>query len=424
MKKIYTLILLTVFIFPLENSFAQCTGGRYTSPVFSSDSVVSNIQYGSNVTYLNNPQNLLLDVYKPSGDTASVRPLIVIAHGGSFLFGSKTGTDVVPFCHDFAKMGYVVASIDYRLGIAGIPLPGPDSVGATEAVIRGVHDGKAAVRYFRKSAAQGNPYRVDTSHIYFAGVSAGAFIAIHMAYLDDMSEYPSWVDSTHAGLSGGLEGNSGNPGYSSDVNAIVNICGAIRDTAWIHAGDEPICSFHGTNDGTVPYGSTMLYLLGSYPMLQVDGSFSITAKVNELGIENCFEIYEGQDHVPHVSNPQYYDTTMVIMRNFLSHYVCGYPLDCSYSNMVGIAEPSASFAEVMIYPNPASGNVTVDLSSVPMDEQGRTINLFDNLGRKVKNISGIFSEKLVVNCGDLAKGIYFVEVSSANHRVYSKLMIE
>ena len=90
------------------------------------------------------------------------RPLIIWAHGGSFVAGSKTGTDVVPLAEDFAKMGYVTASISYRLGMENTPLPGPDSVDATETVIRAVHDGRAAVRFFRKDYVEnGNTYKAQ-----------------------------------------------------------------------------------------------------------------------------------------------------------------------------------------------------------------------------------------------------------------------
>ena len=420
MKKMYLKFLLMTFFTVAANlANAQCTGGRYTSQIFSADNITSNISYGNNVTYTGASQNLLLDVYQPTGDTASLRPLIILAHGGSFIGGTKTGSDVVPLCHDFAKMGYVTASIEYRVGISGFPLPGPDSSDATESVIRGVHDGKAAVRFFRKSAAQGgNPYKVDTNQIYFAGVSAGAIIAIHMAYLDDMSEYPSWIDSSHACLSGGLEGTSGNPGYSSEVNAIVNICGAIRDTAWIHAGDEPICSFHGTNDQTVPYGSAMIYLVGIYPMLQVDGSFSITARMNQLGIENCFETYEGQDHVPEVSNAQYYDTTKVIMRNFLAHFVCGNSLQCVYP--VGVEEISENNSEVLIYPNPASKEFTI------YDERFTISNLevYNLVGEKVFQQQTTNDKRQSFNVSLLPPGIYMVKIFSAKRVSYAKLVKE
>jgi hypothetical protein len=421
MKIKYKILLFIGFICFAAKLNAQCSGGRYTSAIFSADNVTSNIQYGSNVTYTGAAQNLMLDVYQPTGDTASVRPLIILAHGGSFLGGSKTGTDVVPLCNDFAKMGYVTASIDYRLGMTGIPFPGPDSIGATESVIRGVHDGKAAVRFFRKSAAQGNPYKVDTNNIYFAGVSAGAFIALHMAYLDQMSEYPSWVDSAHSGLSGGLEGVSGNPGYSSDVKAIVNICGAIGDTAWIHAGDEPVCSFHGTNDQTVPFGTAIIYLLNTYPIMKVNGSSSIAVRVNEVGIENCFDIYVGQDHVPEVSNAQFYDTTKVIMRNFLSHFVCGYPLDCSYSTSVGVENITGNSHESLIYPNPANQEF-----GVMSPEFGvKSVEVYDMFGKKVLSQQQTTNNKQqTIDVSELPEGIYLVRLSTREKFVTQKIAVQ
>ena len=79
-------------------------------------------EYGNNINYAGFAEDLMLDVYEPNGDTlangdsVTDRPLVLLAHGGSFIGGSKTGSDVVPLAESFAKMGYVVASINYRLG--------------------------------------------------------------------------------------------------------------------------------------------------------------------------------------------------------------------------------------------------------------------------------------------------------------------
>ena len=94
----------------------NCSGGRFIEEVFPNFTLTSDITYGSaeNVTGAN--QSLQLDIYEPEGDTAALRPLLILAHGGSFIFGNKTGPDVVPLCVKYAKLGYVVASIEYRLG--------------------------------------------------------------------------------------------------------------------------------------------------------------------------------------------------------------------------------------------------------------------------------------------------------------------
>jgi alpha/beta superfamily hydrolase len=381
-----------------------------------------NIQYGANTRVNGQSQNLLLDIYEPSGDVETARPLILIAHGGSFIGGSKTGPDVVPLCHDFAKMGYVVASVEYRLGIANFPFPGPDSTDASEAVMRATQDARAAVRFFRKNVITGgNTYGIDTNNIYFAGVSAGAFMALHLAYLEDPNELPVYIDTTQIGLSGGMEGNSGNQGYNSDVRAIINICGALGDTAWMHAGDEPVCSFHGTNDGTVPYGSAVITLIGVYPLLQVDGSFSVSARAADLGIENCFETHEGQDHVPHVGNAQYYDTTRVIMRNFLSHFVCGNSLECFYNYSVAVNEHNPSDSDINLYPNPANSEFRIQNSEFKIQE----VELFDVLGKSILKRSGLEGKsEISIDVAALSSGIYMVKLISSDRVSFAKLVRE
>jgi para-nitrobenzyl esterase len=425
MKRIY-LSMFTIAMMAFSTlSNAQCVGGRYTNNVFPGNPIVtSNITYGSNIRFNGATESLELDVYEPNGDTISARPLVIIAHGGSFVGGSKTGTDVVPICNDLAKLGYVAVSMEYRLGMNGLPFPGPDSSDATEAVMRGVHDGRAAVRFFRKNAAiDGNAYKIDTNNIFFAGVSAGGFIALQMAYLDEAAEIPSFIDMVgQAGLTGGIEGNSGNPGYSSEVKAIVNMCGALGDTAWMKAGDEPVLSFHGTNDGTVPYGSSVINLLGFYPLLKVHGSYSVSAKANQIGLKSCFEIYEGQDHVPATTNAAYYDTTITMMKDFLYHFVCGAPLTCvnNAQSASSIKESTLETLDWSIFPNPANNNLMVDLRN--FEAQKLSITIFNALGKNVLNINNMQAKQQNIDITNLSSGLYQVIVSDGVQQYGKKLV--
>lgn len=158
MKK---LLLCCAASFTAALSSAQCDGDRFFNQVFNDYTETTNITYGENIDYLGINTQLLLDVYQPVGDAETSRPLIILVHGGSFVGGSKDGADVTSLAADFAKMGYVVASINYRLGInIFIAL----EISATEAVVRGYHDAKAAVRFFRKDAAEnGNTYNINPS---------------------------------------------------------------------------------------------------------------------------------------------------------------------------------------------------------------------------------------------------------------------
>jgi hypothetical protein len=194
----------------------SCNMGRYLSFVFPNVTTTT-------VTYTTaNSTNLQMDVYQPSGDTLLQRPVIVFAHGGSFIGGSRTNDNVVvDLCTNFAKRGYVCASIDYRLGNAFQML---DSLQALDVMIKAISDAKSAVRYFRKDAATTNTFKVNPNLIYGGGNSSGAVIFMHIGYIDSLNECPLYLKNIFNN-NGGFDGNSGNTGYSSNINAVINLAG-------------------------------------------------------------------------------------------------------------------------------------------------------------------------------------------------------
>jgi len=322
-------ILTTLFSINLPaQTGSGCDGARYRYRIFDDISVDYDIPYGSNISADGSNISLVMDIYQPVGDVVNNRPVVLVAHGGFFLAGSNDGSDVVPLCEDLARMGYVVASISYRLGIDNF-FDLESSL--QEAVMRGVQDAKAAVRYFRKSyEIDGNTWGIDPERIVLGGSSAGGFIAVHAAYVDDLTEIPSTLDFNSNGLSGGIEGDSGSPGYSSELLSIFNISGAIGDDAWISAGNTPVVSTHGTNDGTVPFGTGYVQLLGINVSI-VDGSEILHNRTDLLGIDNCFHEFPGADHTPHSFSTQYYDTTRAVTIGFTSRQVCPlYPPICGW----------------------------------------------------------------------------------------------
>lgn len=431
MKKFYSIVAAGCLFAASTQSNAQCDGQRFHDFVFTGATATTNVIYGNNITFSGSSQDLKMDVYEPIGDTASLRPLIVWAHGGSFVSGSKSGAEMVKVCTDFAKLGYVTASIDYRLYMTNlISIQGPDSVDGGAAVMRATHDARAAVRYFRKNFTEGgNTYRIDTSKIYFAGMSAGSFMGLHLAYMDEWSEFPQYIDTTgnsgpdpQKGLHGGVEGVSGNPGYSSKVKALVDMSGALIDTAVIHAGDTPLISTHSTGDGTVPYGTAMIYLNppNTYPMQVIDGSATIIQKVNALGIEHCFKTYYNNVHVPE-QDSAIYDTSFCLIRNFLEHFTCGVPLNCEFTGKVtGVSEIASKNVSFGVYPNPSSSDITIDLSAFA--GKNVDVELYDVMGRKVKGAPQIKAEHYTINRDNLLPGIYSVNVI-AGEKMYSKKVI-
>lgn len=456
-----TLLLISIFSITIQAQIVDCSSGRYSDEVFPNFTKTSDVQYGQNISLTGSTENLLLDVYQPDGDILTERPLIIWAHGGSFVGGSKTGSDVVPLAQDFAKMGYVTACINYRLGMNNIPFPGPDSVDATETVVRSVHDARAAVRFFRKDYVEnGNSYGIDTSKIFMGGVSAGGFIALHLAYLDTESEMPTdYIDTSQAGLGGGVEGNSGNPGYSSKVKAIINSCGALRDTAYMNNNTTPVISFHGNVDQTVPYGTDIIYMIGVFPIMTVNGSSTVHEQADKLGINNCWNPWNGEDHTPHIGSSSYYDSLQTISKNFLLQFVCNTLNYCSYDTAgtgsvtatwdcaidLGCVDPGtgngtySSLATCLdacgtigienknkngfiIYPNPSSSEINIQIKSEL--NRNYTIELFNDMGTSVRKLSIEREKTITIERLDLASGLYFLQFTSVGQRWTEKIIFQ
>ena len=207
---------------------------RYRDQVFSNVNVTRDIQYGSAPDSSGNPVALKLDLYQPAGDTQDRRPAVIWVHGGSFCCGDKTAGDVVDLANTFAKLGYVSASINYRL-LATSPCSGSNvSANCITAAMAAQHDAQAAVRWFRANAST---YGIDPTRIGIGGSSAGAVTAIEV------------------GINSGDPGDSGNPGFSSKVGGFMSLSGGIPPgyESYFDSGDSPGIFFHGTADTVVPY---------------------------------------------------------------------------------------------------------------------------------------------------------------------------
>jgi acetyl esterase/lipase/lysophospholipase L1-like esterase len=272
--KILSLLLLFICHWAIGQNLP-----RFKFPVYTAIDSLKNIQYGEAINLKGEAEKLLLDIYAPSADTMKKRPLVVFVHGGGFQTGDKASGYPLLFSKGLAQRGYVCSSINYRLGVAA---PQNDT-NYIEAMYRAVQDAKAAVRFFRKNAAQ---YGIDTTQIFIMGGSAGGMTVLQMAYLDQ-HEVPAWVDVAKLGS---IEGNSGNPGFSSRVKAVVNCWGAMIDYRWINAGDVPVFNVHGTADKIVPYDSAFAYHRFKY------GSNVLFERALSLGISTGLKVFENTGH--------------------------------------------------------------------------------------------------------------------------------
>ncbi|MBX2971828.1 MAG: T9SS type A sorting domain-containing protein [Flavobacteriales bacterium] len=285
---------------------------RYLTEQFSSVDVQPNVVYGQNYSVITGApqlQPLAMDVYTPTGDTETSRPLIVYIPTGQFLpryvnnlpTGDKTDSATVEMCRRFAKKGYVVAAISYRTGWnPASPSEQTRKQTIIQAVYRSMQDAKTAVRFMRKSITEGNPYGINGDKVVIGGQGSGGYTALAYATLQEVSEIQLlkffntetnlfMVDPTILGDFEGLGGNpalnnDNHPGYSTDISMIFNIGGALGDSSWLEPGEVPICSVHGVQDPFAPYMNGTVFVPGtSFAVVNVDGSGRVAQLANQYG---------------------------------------------------------------------------------------------------------------------------------------------
>lgn len=397
--KIYSFLLFCAVVLIAQSSNAQQCGARYKDMIFSNVTKTSNVTYGAYAVDK-------LDIYEPTGDTASMRPLIILAHGGSFYGGSKTqDPSVVSLCNNFAKRGYVTASIDYRLGDA-IQMY-LDSSYAIETVLKALSDGKSAIRFFRKDAATTNTYRINPNMIFAGGNSAGAVLYIHSIYVDSIGELPSAMQ-TIINQNGGFEGNSGNDGYSSELQGLVNLAGGLNVPEFVGPNSKPSVNFQGTVDNTVPYNCA--YPINGAVQVRLCGLGAIEPLYQQFGTNHVSVTFPGDGHCPWDGSAPKFTRVDTVTRDFLYSLVCDQAT--SVSNMT-------TDANVSVYPNPATDQINVFFSQSGVYTK---VQLMDETGRLVEE-KNINTSTLTFNRNNLSSGLYLVRILKADASGITKKLL-
>lgn len=190
-----------ILIFAYLLIFNNSSGQQWISKKYAYDSLL-NITYGTAVNFNGGIDTLQMDIYTPYCDDSahvSRMPLLIWIHGGAFLAGDKGETSITNLCKQFARRGYVTASINYRLGFVADDVawncnfPNYNCMFATDSAewyrsyYRSIQDAKGALRYLIN---RHSIFRIDTNQVFVAGESAGAFVALGICLLDTLTEKP------------------------------------------------------------------------------------------------------------------------------------------------------------------------------------------------------------------------------------------
>lgn len=219
-----------------------------------------NLMIVENVRYADRSERQKMDVFYPKGQ-AGPMPAVVWIHGGGWS-SEELDLRYRPEAElgKLAKMGFVIASIEYRL-CQHAPFPAQ------------IADCKCAIRYLRAHAQE---FNINPGRIGVWGESAGGHLASLLGAAGDVMEF---------------EGDDGNLDYSSKVQAVCswytpydmlksalesqdtqdNVFRRLfeggaeekRDLIWSaspmkYAGEKlpPFLIMHGTTDRLVPYAQS------------------------------------------------------------------------------------------------------------------------------------------------------------------------
>ncbi len=436
--------------------------------IYSYDSLL-NLRYGTAVGFNGQTDTLLLDLYLPANDDPSPnyrRPLLLWVHGGAFLAGSKDDLSIARLCKAFAQRGYATASINYRLGFVSDDIawscnyPNYSCVFATDslewhrALYRGIQDGKGALRYLLNRHAQ---YRLDTSNVFVAGESAGAFVALGIALLDTTAErlpatfaladVPKPSANTFAcqynlgktfsgpiarpdlgGIHGAIEPSS----VCHTIKGVGNMYGAMANDLLRHhpAGKfKPgIYSFHQPCDPVVPIDQARVYAglswclancyncygIANTPTVYGSRAFSNWNTQNNYGytIQNEFAgpnfpfncLFGAGSCADQINNPCHAYDNAALRENNLAVFFAGLiPLQAACSVTVPTAETGA-LPGLSIRPNPTAGFCTLTFEKPRSFE----LQLLDAFGRTQLREHAVFETEKTLDLRSLPPGMYYL----------------
>ena len=374
---------LLLFLFLPFLSFSQT---RYLDDIFTSVTVTSDVQYAENISILpmltgGQPalMPILCDIYQPTGDNVTNRPVVILAHTGSFLppvingqpTGGKTDSSVVQQCMRWARKGYVAVAMSYRLGWNPTSTD-QDTRTSTllQAAYRGIQDAKAMVRFLRKTEdVDGNPYGIDPNKIALGGQGTGGYISLGYATLDTVGDNIPWQEIyltkffnlttmqpyVYPPIFGNYDGTDatfmpiydtlGNiigqtpwnipnwPTYSNEITMAFNVGGCLGDSSWLEEGDVPIVSFHCAKDPSGPYanGDVIVPTTGNF-VVEAQGSYIVQKHQDMYGNNAVF------------SNGCFSDvfTQASVSNNTLFNTINGYPVGNNYNGLYTFITPPPS----------------------------------------------------------------------------------
>ena len=260
-------------------------------PVKYRDTFFTNIETMGNVELATiEGETLLMDIFQPSNDTTQNRPVLIVASGGGFITQDRTQVEFI--AEEFARRGFVAATMDYRV-LGRFPT---DADELSIAGVKASHDMLAAVRFFRADAEGSNNFQIRSDAMIVSGTSAGGVMAATVATFDENDVVPSQALEDYLDANGGVFGAVGNnTDVSSAIQGAVSISGAVLDLDTIDANSIPMYAAHNMIDPIVPCVTAPEG--AAFTGLIVSGACDFIPALQAAGVTTEFFLKPGVGHV-------------------------------------------------------------------------------------------------------------------------------
>lgn len=154
----------------MKRLFLSILAVMVSLPVICAESLIDK----STVVYTvhDDVDTLKMDVYKPATDGVNRRSMI-FAFGGGFSGGQRDAEHYMQYFEYLVNQGYVVFSIDYRLGLKDVPITTLEAYvpKLANAITMAVEDFITATAYVVQNK---DTFGIDPNGIIACGSSAGA----------------------------------------------------------------------------------------------------------------------------------------------------------------------------------------------------------------------------------------------------------
>ncbi len=463
--------LLLIFVLSYHISYGQ----NWIDTAFHISTEME-VTYGIATSFEGKQDTLKLDISYPENDTPPQcgRPLMVIVHGGAWIGGDKNQGYPTNFREDFAKRGYVTASINYRLGVINtnlevncnvsslfdVPwncLNTTDSSEWYRANYRGIQDVHGAIRFLSN---QKSTYQIDPNNVFVVGESAGGFIAMGVGFIDDTSEVinslvGSYVDAPTPNMlyENCVPGNSSNRDLSRPplgnyegtlnfpllheykIQAVGNFYGGAFNNIFssFDTSAPGLYLYHQTCDLIVPYEYNRLlngytYCLSQFPTFcgniinraHVYGSKGIKNLIDTMTLNSIptspyfFDNYSVNYDCFQQTNPALachaIDNYWKRTTNMATYFAS--QIDACFTVNLSEKELEESIVK-RIYPNPADEFLNIELNSI---FNVINIEIVNTLGESMGNFQFTNVAREKINLHNLTNGVYYAVFSNSDSR--------